>query len=204
MAPEAPESARKTPRQPRARATVDAILMAAAHILKTDGPERITTNRIAEVAGVSIGSLYQYFQNKQAVLEALRERHDDYYDTEVQEHIERVEGTGLRQAVSQMMRRMVEMHANDVPLHNELRREVHVVTPEREAEFKAMLIEYIEANAAELRPIPDPELTAFIVVRSLEFMVHGIVLSDPERLRNPRYADELTELLVRYLGARDD
>ena len=77
MSREVPESARKTPRQERARATVDAILMAAAHILKNEGSGHLTTNRIAEVAGVSIGSLYQYFPNKVAVVAALRERHND-------------------------------------------------------------------------------------------------------------------------------
>ena len=58
MAREAPVASRKKPGQERARATVDAILVAAAHILKTEGFERASTNRIAELAGVSIGSLY--------------------------------------------------------------------------------------------------------------------------------------------------
>lgn len=59
---------RKIPKQARARATCDAILEAAARILAEDVYERLNTNRIAEVAGVSIGTLYQYFPNKQAIL----------------------------------------------------------------------------------------------------------------------------------------
>jgi AcrR family transcriptional regulator len=65
MRQEVPAGPRKTPRQARARATVDAIVLAAAPILRSDGPEALNTNRIAEVAGVSIGSLYQYFPNKE-------------------------------------------------------------------------------------------------------------------------------------------
>ncbi|PTX01907.1 TetR/AcrR family transcriptional regulator [Pararhodobacter aggregans] len=59
---------RKTPRQARARATVEAILEAAARILVAEGLERLTTNRVAEVAGISIGTLYQYFPSKEAIL----------------------------------------------------------------------------------------------------------------------------------------
>lgn len=204
MSREVPESTRKTPRQARARATVDAILMAAAHILKNEGAEHITTNRIAEVAGVSIGSLYQYFPNKGAVVAALRERHHDYYDEEARDRVERVVGNSLRPAVSEMLHRMVEVHAQDIPLNEALRGELHPLDPEQETEFKGLLMEHLEEHAAELRPIPDPELTAFIVMRALEFMIHGIALEEPDRLKNPHYADELTELLVRFLGASDD
>lgn len=66
---------RKSPRQARSRATIDAILDAAARILGERGWTGLTTNAAAEVAGVSIGSLYQYFPNKLALVEAVRERH---------------------------------------------------------------------------------------------------------------------------------
>lgn len=178
--------------------------MAAAHILKNEGSGHLTTNRIAEVAGVSIGSLYQYFPNKVAVVAALRERHNDYYDEEVRDRVDRVAGHSLRPAVSEMLHGMVQVHAQDVPLHGALRGQPHTLDPERETEFKRMLLEHFQENAAELRPMPDPELTAFIVIRALEFMIHGVALEEPDRLKNPHYADELTELLVRFLGAIDD
>jgi AcrR family transcriptional regulator len=68
---------RKEPRQERSRATTDAILDAAAHILGERGWAGLTTNSVADVAGVSIGSLYQYFPNKLALIEAVRRRHFD-------------------------------------------------------------------------------------------------------------------------------
>lgn len=75
---QAPASAmRKTPRQARSRATTEAILDAAAHILGERGWAATTTNAVAERAGVSIGSLYQYFPNKLALVEAVRQRHFD-------------------------------------------------------------------------------------------------------------------------------
>lgn len=65
---------RRIPTQTRAKVTRDAILVAAAHILEQDGEAAFTTNRVAEKAGVSIGSLYQYFPHKTAILIALAER----------------------------------------------------------------------------------------------------------------------------------
>ena len=67
----------QTPRQERSRATVEAILEAAAQVFERHGYAAGTTNRIAERAGVSIGSLYQYFPNKDAILVALVEQHVD-------------------------------------------------------------------------------------------------------------------------------
>ena len=72
--PQTPVEPRKIPRQSRAIATCAAIVEGAARILETSGPEALNTNAIAEVAGVSIGTLYQYFPDKQAVLVALIRR----------------------------------------------------------------------------------------------------------------------------------
>lgn len=63
-----PANPRRKPRQARAQATVDAILQAAAHILVEQGFEGFNTNAVAERAGVSVGSLYQYFPNKEAII----------------------------------------------------------------------------------------------------------------------------------------
>lgn len=71
------DAMRKGPQQARSRATIDAILDAAARILGERGWTGLTTNAAAEVAGVSIGSLYQFFPNKLALVEAVRRRHLD-------------------------------------------------------------------------------------------------------------------------------
>ncbi len=68
---------RKRPQQARSRATIDAILDAAAHILGERGWAGLTTNAVAEAAGASIGSLYQYFPDKLALIDAVRRRHFD-------------------------------------------------------------------------------------------------------------------------------
>lgn len=70
-------SPRKRPRQARATVTLDAIFEATIQVLVSDGPRRLTTTRVAERAGVSVGTMYQYFPHKQALFYALNERYLD-------------------------------------------------------------------------------------------------------------------------------
>ena len=75
---------RRKPKQQRSRQTVDYVLEAVPVVVKRHGAQALTTNRIAEAAGVSVGSLYQYFPDKRAIFTALHDRHVD----EVQRIIE--------------------------------------------------------------------------------------------------------------------
>jgi AcrR family transcriptional regulator len=77
---------RKSPVQARSAATVDAVLEATIQVLLSVGKERLTTTRVALRAGVSVGTLYQYFPNKRALLQAALKRHLD----EVTNAVERV------------------------------------------------------------------------------------------------------------------
>lgn len=65
------KTGRKDPQQSRSKGTVEAIFGAVTHILNKDGALHLTTNKIAEVAGVSVGSLYQYFKNKESIYEGI-------------------------------------------------------------------------------------------------------------------------------------
>lgn len=110
---------RKTPRQDRAAATVAAILEAAAVILETDGFDAYTTNAIAERAGASIGSLYQYFPNKSALTRALIAREDSALLRELIQLLERPRGIDrlrelIRIAVAHQLRRPVLARLLDV------------------------------------------------------------------------------------------
>ena len=75
MARKLQTSPRKVASQERSRSTVNALIEATARILKKDGYDQASTNRIAEVAGVGIGSLYQYFPSKEALVAAVIDRH---------------------------------------------------------------------------------------------------------------------------------
>ncbi len=197
MAKEVPATPRKVPRQPRAKATVDAILLATAHILKTESFERATTNRIAERAGVSIGSLYQYFPNKQAVIAALQERHHDWFIGCIDAEIERVASLPLREAVRSAVELGIALHAVDVPLHNALT-DRHALAPEDDSALRRLAQQKLEENPSGVRPL-DPEMASFVLVRTQQALIHRTAHEDPERLSDPRFAEEVTEILARYL-----
>src|ERR1700683_3971324 len=117
-------SRRRRPRQPRARQTVDAILDAVVRILKRKGFDAITTNDIAEVAGVSIGSVYQYFPDKRAIFVALHKRHLEEIDRMVEiKLIEHAAGS-LDELVRAMVEAMIDSHAGDPELYELLLTEV--------------------------------------------------------------------------------
>jgi AcrR family transcriptional regulator len=91
---------RKPPRQARSAAMVELILQAAARVLATESLGGFTTNRVAEVAGVSVGSLYQYFPNKSALVAALIEREQNALAEAVESAVARLGGVALPQGVA--------------------------------------------------------------------------------------------------------
>ena len=109
-------STRRVPAQERAQATVEAMLDAAIKLLKRRGASSITTNRIAETAGVSIGSVYQYFPNKRAIFIALHERHIAQVDSMIQRCMTDAAEATLEEFVAVLLRGMIELHQVDPEL----------------------------------------------------------------------------------------
>jgi AcrR family transcriptional regulator len=127
--------ARRQPKQQRARQTVAAVLDAVVRILKRDGVDAVTTNRIAEVAGVSIGSLYQYFPDKRAIFHALHDRHVEDIGRVVERTVIEHASSSLEQTLCALIDAMSQAHASDPELYELLLTEVpHRNTGVREAE----------------------------------------------------------------------
>jgi AcrR family transcriptional regulator len=101
---------RKTPRQARARATHDAILEGAAQIIAGGGLAAFNTNAVAERAGVSIGSLYQYFANKDALMLALIHRQQQSQLASVARAVASVDGGDLVAIVRVVVRAAMQHH----------------------------------------------------------------------------------------------
>src|SRR5215469_2133597 len=115
---------RRHPKQRRARQTVEAVLDAVIRILKREGIRAITTNRIAEVAGVSIGSVYQYFPDKQAIFVALHRRHIDEIDRMVERTLVDHAASSLDDLMRAMIEAMLDAHSADPELYQLLATEV--------------------------------------------------------------------------------
>lgn len=99
---------RKTPVQARATVTVEAICEATIQVLLTNGADRLTTTRVAARAGVSVGTLYQYYPNKRSLLFAVFEDHLDKVSRAVEVACEEV----CRKPMSEMIRKIVEAYVD--------------------------------------------------------------------------------------------
>ena len=197
---------RKMPRQARAKETVEVILTAAARILTSEGFEALTTNRVAAVAGVSVGSLYQYFPNKEALVRALCERHTQGVRDRIRACFEETWDAPVEAVARAVIQGMVEIRRHEPKLHQELLRlapavgglkELHAV----EHEVEALLTRFIESRGVGLK-VSDPAMAAFIICHAVQAAVHGAVLEKPEWLKQDRFVDETTALVTGYLGDR--
>lgn len=99
---------RKTPIQARATVTVEAIFEATIQILLSQGAERLTTTRVADRAGVSVGTLYQYFPNKQSLLFAVLEDHLEKVTEAVEDACERARHKPLTEMIKEVVEAFVD------------------------------------------------------------------------------------------------
>jgi AcrR family transcriptional regulator len=196
----------KEPQQARSRETFEAILGAAAQVFERRGYAGATTNRIAVRAGVSIGSLYQYFPNKDAILVALTERHLQ----QGKEHLAPLvavfaaDPPPVREGLELLVGALVELHAESPRLHRVLFEECprSAALQERLDATQQIAVEAVQAWLASRREVDvaDTWLAAELVVQAVEGMTHGLVIH-PRLGRVPTdYAAETVILLTRYLS----
>jgi len=109
---------KRRPVQQRSQDTVEIIVRATAHILSREGPAHLTTNSVADKAGVSIGSLYQYFPNKQALVDEVKRRYGEMFRERLLTLAGTLHGLSLPDAVERTVRALIAIHAEDTGLHN--------------------------------------------------------------------------------------
>jgi len=196
---------RRRPSQERARDTVQAILEAAAQVFARHGYAAGTTNRIAQRAGVSIGTLYQYFPNKDAILVELIGRHlaegEAILRPLFDELIERP--PPLREGIERMLQALLELHASEPALHRVLFEEaprpprLRVRLERSFALASDALAAYL--SSSEEVTVSDPRLAAELVVQSIESITHGLVIHPRSEVQPARYVQEAALMLERYL-----
>ncbi len=194
---------RKAPRQARSRHTVDAILDAAARVFAQEGYAATTTNRVAEVAGVSIGSLYQYFPNKDALIVALHHRHSAQMRAVMTTVLDASSGASLRDSLAALVRALLAAHLIEPRLHRMLEREFSFFDDAHEesgahAVVIGRVTALLERHRADLA-VDDVALATWTVMRALESLVHAAIL-EPPRAPLPAVEDAIVDLLVGYLA----
>lgn len=204
---------RRKPVQRRSRDTVQAILDAAARLFAAAGYARTTTNHVAERAGVSIGSLYEYFPSKDAILVALTERHLAEAEERLRAELAAVRRPGLALAavVRRLVDAMVALHARDPGLHRVLFEEAPL--PPRLRARVARLEEEMAREVAALLashgvPAAEAPRAARLGVEVLESLTHRLIVHDAARTgaaaaaETRRHAAEIATLLTGYLEAK--
>lgn len=197
---------RRSPRQERSRDTVEAILEAAAQVFERHGYAGGTTNRIAERAGVSIGSLYQYFPNKDAIVVEVMHRHIDEAGEvgrpALQELVERV--PPLHDGLTAIVLGMVALHKRSPRLHRVLSEEAphppEILAAQRALfdELSGLIGEYLAA-CPEVT-VADPALAGRMVGQVVDEMTHGVVIHPRPGDKPDVYARETVTMLKRYLS----
>ena len=166
-----PITPRKTPRQARAVATRAALLEAAARILEAEGAKLLTTNRIAERAGVSIGTLYQYFPGKQAILAALIRQMRRELEADLATATAAAGARDLAAAVAALCRAVVQHHIRRPGLAEALEALEPTLPPDPEALAIKTRIRDGIAGLLKRHAIAEPERAAF----DLSAMGRGLV-----------------------------
>ncbi len=198
---------RKNPRQRRAKATVEAILVAAAQVFEARGYAHGTTDRIAERAGVSVGSLYQYFPNKDAILVALAQRHME-------------QGLALAKAMlatapqnpgdlepwlRRLLQALLAMHHSQPRLQHmileglPLPQDLH----DRMVASEAQLVTTVELTMLRLAAptrLPRPRVSAWVLLHAIQGLIHDYAIHPPAGIDEDELTDELVALLQARLG----
>jgi len=198
---------RRLPRQARSRASVDAILEGAARILERDGYEALTTNRIATEAGVGIGTLYDFFPNREAIVLALAARRLERLADEVQEGLAEAGGLAPAEALELLLRRITRAVAADRALYRALLGEARFLRerPETRRALGAFfeLGQLASERAGDRVALPDPHADGWLIGRMLAHVVLELAWLEKGRLSRERLTRELVRLTFRMIHGRD-
>jgi len=207
-----PPRPRKRPQQSRSVMLVKAIREACLQILDREGPDQLTTARIADVAGINIASLYQYYPNKEAILAELFEDQISDYMSAVRARfldIDRLSRTSMEATLAAIIDMEIErhllLHRMDPDFYRAYQQsfDIHhrinelTVSLENPA-WEEWFPRFLHYHRDELRN-EDIGLLSSIAMHALSGTITLTLASEPERLEQEAFERELLELLLRYL-----
>jgi AcrR family transcriptional regulator len=194
---------RKLPQQDRSRLMVEAILEATTHVLTQEGYDKANTNRIAERAGISIGSLYQYFPNKESLMAALIEQHSDEIAQLIESKLKDLSDAPLEIAIPALIKAVIAAHAINPCLHQVLSEEIprserSQQVHKADERIGELLRAYLARWNDRIRP-QNLEMTVFILKRTIESLCHSAVIEQPDFVSNHQFEQEVANLILLYL-----
>ena len=195
---------RKHPSQSRSRVSVDAIIEASAQVLAEGGYLAFNTNTVARRAGVSIGTLYQYFPNKESLLAAIQQRHLDEIATVMRHVFSLMREQDLTTALQTFIEADITAHAANPGLHLVLLEQVAKLGAKgNEGALYELLYSELstlfEAHREQIT-VTNLRFASFIVVRMIEGTVHAALAHHPEAIKSGLLARELIRAVAGYLS----
>lgn len=195
-------TSRKQPKQQRSKALVEAIIDATARVLSEEGLERLTTNRVAERAGVSVGSLYQYFGNRDELVMAVAERHGQRMLQLLLDSVSSLATAPIPVAVRSYVGAMIRAHALEPELHRALIQHVMAsgldVMQELDDLVFAAVRGYLELHRREL-VVVDLDAAAWVLMTTVRSLTHLGAVHRPAGLTDGALEDEVCAIVLRYL-----
>lgn len=193
----------KAPTQERSRQTVATILDACSRLLISEGFYSITTDKIAKEAGVSIGSLYQFFGNKESVVQAVVKN--------IMEEDKRIISEKMRTIsplpAEQRMKAMIELAIETFRRNSELRSKLstiqyYVADASYMSDSIRFFQEVVRYNLPQIAG-RDMEKISYVVVNSFIGMINTICVDRPEALHDQAIVHEITQMFLKYLDISD-
>jgi AcrR family transcriptional regulator len=195
--------ARKTPRQARSKMMVTTIIDAAARVLVEHGFSGTTTNRIAERAGISVGSLYQYFPSREAVVAAVAERYSERMKASLEALLVQTRTLDLKTSLCQLLRGITDAHAADPELSKIIATELPSLgdmawRSDMAARGVAIADALLVAHKRDLRNDLDVKSAAYVVAKASEAILVSITQS-PQDQNAAAIEQALLEMLFLFL-----
>src|SRR5688572_31002507 len=197
--------ARKSPQQSRSRVTVESILDGAIRVLEQEGSLALTTTRIAQAAGVSVGTLYQYFPNRKSILDALQEREFQRTLSMMQEVMIDSQPGSTDELARAVIRGLFRLYGAAPELHRVLVIEGLVgEAPEQVKAFDLRMVSLVRSVLTGARLTcrrKNVDAAAFVAYQAVRAAMMAHLLESPPGIDEAALTDELADLLHRYLVA---
>lgn len=194
---------RKTPRQARSLAMVEVILEATARVLAERGYAGTNTNVVADRAGVSVGSVYQYFPNKDSLVTALHERHAAHMYAAIDEVLGSTHPRSLRGHIEAMVRALLAAHQLEPSLHKVLEKEFPFFdAPQEESAADNSIFrrvrDLLERHRAQISQ-RNLDLATWTVLQVMESLVHAAVIDPPKKFAAGEIERAIADAVEGYL-----
>ena len=195
-------SPRRLPRQRRSRETVEAVLDAVLRVAKREGAAAITTNRVAVAAGVSVGSLYQYFPDKHALVAALHDRHVARVERAIASCLVDQAEAPLEGFVRSLFDALVDAHEIEPELHEVLASHAGTGRP-LEGKLRAAFRLAITSREKAHRTPRELEKALFVLSHMTEALCHGVAWERSPSLSRAAAREESVRAVLAYLAATE-